>query len=171
AQRASAAFRPASARSRAVVPCQRRRAKAAAAASFFRRRVAMGGTLVHALALRKLTQAVGSRRLDACMRMHAPPGHGGPAGHSQGEHRMQRFLAPLALLGLLALSACGPRVFYRWSSLQGRHSFGSSQNITNTAWASCNGSSLALNLICSGACTRQGRDCAASCPDLVAETH
>jgi hypothetical protein len=77
----------------------------------------------------------------------------------------------LPVLGLLMLSACAPRVFYRWSSLQGRDCFWSCQNIINTCSASCNGSSLALNLICSGACSRQGRDCAASCPDLVAETH
>jgi len=77
----------------------------------------------------------------------------------------------LLLVALLATAGCGPRVFYRWSSVQGRDCFWSCQNIINTCSASCQGASLALNLICSGQCADMGKRCAASCPDLVAEAH
>ena len=81
---------------------------------------------------------------------------------------MKRF--PVLLLGVLLATGCAPRVYYRWSSLQGRDCFWSCQNIINTCSARCVGSSLALNLICSGQCTNMGKQCAATCPDLVATT-
>lgn len=75
---------------------------------------------------------------------------------------------PALLLGVLLATGCAPRVYYRWSSLQGRDCFWSCQSLIYQCQASCTGSSLALNLICGGACSARGRDCANTCPDLQA---
>jgi hypothetical protein len=75
-----------------------------------------------------------------------------------------RRLLPLAVLALTVAGCAGTR--YRWTSQAGRDCFWSCQNIVNTCSASCGGPSLALNLICAGGCTNQGKECASSCPDL-----
>jgi hypothetical protein len=69
------------------------------------------------------------------------------------------------LLAALALSGCST-TRYQWTSLAGRDCFWSCQNIVNTCNASCRGPSLALNILCGGACMSQGKDCTSSCPDL-----
>ena len=77
---------------------------------------------------------------------------------------MKRFLIG-TLLAAFALSGCAT-TRYQWTSMAGRDCFWSCQNIINTCNASCRGPSLALNILCNGACMSQGKECASSCPDL-----
>ncbi len=82
-----------------------------------------------------------------------------------GSKPITRLVLAATLLAALALSGCAT-TRYQWTSLAGRDCFWSCQNIVNTCNASCGGPSLALNILCTGMCMNQGKECASTCPDL-----